>query len=135
MIDIEDEESPLYQETKDKIVEILFESDTPMTIRQLKGIIKNDSFLADALNHLVFVGLIEDVGSLLIPKYKYLGKESVGITSKVCPNCCQEKKVIEFYLEWSGAYSKRCKACKIASSKKRGPKPKSLGKESSTSER
>ena len=130
-----DEDSPLYLKTQENILDLLKGKRKPLTIGAIKRELGTDKFLADALEILVFTGVVAEEGSILLPTYKYIGIKKVGLETKVCGKCLQEKPLIEFYQEWAGSPSRMCKLCKIEAQKRRGRKPKSVGKESSTSER
>lgn len=120
----EDYESPQYVAVKQSIVDALKGTKKALSCREIKTRIGTDEFVGDALEYLCFIGLIEDVGSLLIAKYKYRGTPKVTSATKQCPTCKEVKELIDFYLEWSGATSKNCKACKSAAARRRKPPKK-----------
>lgn len=128
MIDIDDQEAVGYVETKKAILEVLKNAKQPLTCRELKRKIKNDNYLADALSYLVFMGLIEEVGSLLISRYAYVGKTKVEPKTRHCASCQQERPLLDFNLEWSGQPSKRCKYCRSNAKRRNKHIAKAQGK-------
>lgn len=108
-----DDVSPKYVAIQGQIVDILKSTSQAMTMRQLKAELGTDEFLGDALEILIFAGIVAVEGSILVPRYRYLGEKKVATETKTCPTCQQTKPLIEFYQEWAGAPSKLCKSCKV----------------------
>lgn len=114
------EDAPGYGETRVQILAILKKAKKPMSMRELKKKLGTDEFLWDALEALKFSGLIEDVGGVLISRFKYVAEEKQEAEkTAVCSTCRKTKPLIDFYQEWSGAPSKKCKTCKSAAVRKR----------------
>jgi len=111
-----DEVSPRFRATSEEVKKILAKSKTPMTIRQFVEKMPNTDFLWDALESLESAGYIENVGGVLLPKYKLSDNQSrKNIPHKVCVNCRLEKPIGEFYREWSGEPAKKCRHCREVS--------------------
>lgn len=112
-------ESPEYRETKEAIVSLLMKRKKPLTLRQIRSILGTDSFLGDALEVLTSSGVVEMGGGILRPTYRYVGVNPNTIKTKGCAECGVDKPLIDFYQEWSGAPSAKCKACKSAAQRRR----------------
>lgn len=113
-------ESPLYREMQERILELLKKHREALTVRQIRTMLCCDDFLGDALEILQFIGAISAEGSVLRPKYRYISEPSAEAKKKVCGNCLIEKPLLDFYQEWSGAPARQCKDCRINAQKKRG---------------
>lgn len=137
MIELNDwNDSPQYIKMQEDIITLLKRRKKALTLTQIKKALGTDKFLGDALQILTFAGAVAINGSVLLPKYRFATVKDNRPTRKICANCQTEQPIKEFYQEWSGRPSARCKRCKIFNAKKRGPKPKKSlkGKKSSTRE-
>lgn len=119
------DENPDYVATQKRVLDFIKKSKTPQTYREINVAVGKLDFVWDAIQALLFAGHIEDVGSMMISRFQFKKtKTKPKRESKKCSACKEEKPLIEFYQEWSGSPSKKCKECKIASVQKRGPKAK-----------
>lgn len=109
----DDELSPRFKATAEEVKGIIGASKQPMTIRQIVEKMPNTDFLWDALESLEAAGYIENVGGVLLPKYK-LSKSGprLNIPEKVCVNCGISKPIGEYEREWSGEPAKKCRFCR-----------------------
>lgn len=119
----EDEVSPRFRATSEEVKAIIGASKQPITIRQIVEKMPNTDFLWDALESLEAAGYIENVGGVLLPKYK-LSKTGprLNIPEKVCVNCGISKPSGEYERDWSGEPSKKCRFCREKSLRSRGDK-------------
>lgn len=119
----EDEVSPRFRATSEEVKTIIGASKQPMTIRQIVEKMSNTDFLWDALESLEGAGYIENVGGVLLSKYK-LSKTGprLNIREKVCTNCGISKPIGEYEREWSGEPAKKCRFCREKSLQSRDRK-------------
>lgn len=114
------EESLTFSQTKAAVLELLRSSDQPMSVRDIGNVINDSTYLWDCLLALEATHLIDNVGSLMISKWVAKKVKAPTVNTKACSECARELPLVEFYQEWSGAPSSKCKECKIASQKRRG---------------
>lgn len=119
----EDELSPRFKLMAETIKEILSNTKKPMTVRQFVEKLDNTDFLSDALASLESAGYIENVGGVILPRYRLAAEEPrPTIPMRVCRNCGIEKPLREFEREWSGEPAKKCLGCRTLSLKDRDGK-------------
>ena len=85
-----------------------------MTVRSIVNTLNVRDFVWDALELLESSGVIKNVGGVMISRWIYLKEGRQKTKYKLCSQCEKKKPLIEFYQEWTGAPSARCRECKIA---------------------
>lgn len=116
------EDSLTFTQTKALVAQVLQSAGGPMTVRQLKQHIAEDTYLWDCLLALEASKTIENVGSLMISKWVHRRSSPKDVKTRICVVCKEELPLVEFHQEWSGAPSAKCRACKTESQKRRGRK-------------
>lgn len=125
IVDDHDDFSPQYYEAQEKVTQILRRSRKWMSISDIVKQMDKTSFLSDALNALTFAEVIEQGGSVLIPKYRFAKTPPSPKTTKVCSKCRKEKTLGEFERAWTGRPSKCCKPCRERAQKQRAKERRS----------
>lgn len=123
-----------FKKTKAYVLDTLRDAHEPMTHRALKEAIGHNTYLGDAIDALITANLIEDVGGVMISRFKYIGALAEPPKTKQCKSCKVEKPLMQYYQEWAGKPSANCKDCKIKAQKRRGRKKKAQVNESDTFE-
>lgn len=113
--------SPRFYAIKERIVKLLKKADEPMTVRSLVSKLETRDFVWDALEMLQGSGVIKNIGGVMISRWVYVDQGRQRRKMKVCSQCGTKKPLLDFYQEWTGAPSAKCRDCKIQS-QKRGKK-------------
>lgn len=107
-----DDYCPRFYATQEELVKLLRKSRKWMSISEITKKMSSNTFLGDALNSLVFMEIVEESGSILIPKYRLSKVPPAPRTTKMCSKCRKPKPLAEFEREWTGRPAKTCGKCR-----------------------